>query len=85
MFGYTAERRIERQHDRRLRALLDEIAQRLTPANHATAVSLAALADEIKGFGHVKLANYEAAKKRQSALLQRFRDPIATQTQIAAE
>ena len=65
--------------------VLDEIAQRLTPGTHGTAVALAALPDEIKGFGHVKHANYEAAKKREAALLAMLRDPKPAPIRVAAE
>jgi indolepyruvate ferredoxin oxidoreductase len=73
IFGYTAERRLERRMIAEYEALLAEIAARLTPATHATAVALANLALEIKGFGHVKLANYQRVKAREAALLEELR------------
>ena len=86
VFGYSAERRLERQLIADYEKLLDEIAQRLTPATHATAVALASIPDEIKGFGHVKRANYEAAKKREASLLAMLRDPKpAAPVRVAAE
>ena len=50
-------------------ALLAEIGEKLNPARHATAVKLAELALDIKGYGHVKLANYETAKKKRDTLI----------------
>jgi indolepyruvate ferredoxin oxidoreductase len=75
VFGYTAERRHERQMIAEYEGVLGEIAERLSPANHATAVSLAALALDIKGFGHVKAKNYAATRDREAKLLAALRDP----------
>jgi indolepyruvate ferredoxin oxidoreductase len=53
----------------------------LTPANHATAIGLAALPAKIRGFGHVKARNLEAVKKEEADLLARFRssEPVLAQ------
>ncbi len=75
VFGYTAERKLERQMIGDYEMVLGEIIERLSPATHATAVKLAGLALDIKGFGHVKLANYEQAKKREAQLLADLRNP----------
>ncbi len=75
VFGYTAERKLERQMIADYERLLDEIATRLSPATHATAVALAALPLDIKGFGHVKQRNYRIAKNRETALLAELRNP----------
>ena len=85
LFGRTAERRLERQMIADYEDLLEEIASRLTPATHATAVALAALPLEVKGFGHVKLANYRTAKAREAALLAQLRAPTPGPVKIAAE
>jgi indolepyruvate ferredoxin oxidoreductase len=85
VFGYTAERKLERQMIADYEALLDEIAQRLTPATHATAVALASLALDVKGFGHIKLRNYKQAKTREAALLAELRNPSPPTLLKAAE
>ncbi len=77
-FGYTHERRLERQTIADYEALLDEIAARLSPANHHTAVALASLPLEIRGFGHVKERNYKLAKEREATLLAELRNPSPT-------
>ena len=78
-FGYTLERRLERQMVDDYLVLLGAIAERLTAANHATAVELAALPLDVRGFGHVKLAAYEVFKTRQAELKARLLvEPIAT-------
>jgi indolepyruvate ferredoxin oxidoreductase len=83
VFGYSAERKLERQMIADYEKLLDEIAERLTPASHATAVALAGLALDIKGFGHIKERNYKAAKARETALLAELRNPSPTALKAA--
>jgi indolepyruvate ferredoxin oxidoreductase len=75
VFGYSAERKLERQMIGDYETLLAEIGQKLTPANHGLAVQLAANALEIKGFGHVKLKNYEQAKAREKQLRAQLSNP----------
>jgi indolepyruvate ferredoxin oxidoreductase len=75
VFGYTAERKLERQMIADYEKLLDELAGRLSPQTHATAVALAALPLDVKGFGHIKLRNHKAARTRQDALLAELRNP----------
>jgi len=75
LFGYTAERKTERRLIAEYDALLDEIVSSLAPANSATAVELARLPLEIRGFGHVKEANLRHAKAKEADLLARFRSP----------
>jgi indolepyruvate ferredoxin oxidoreductase len=78
VFGYAAERKLERQMIADYETLLDEIAQRLSFSTHATAVALAALALDIKGFGHIKLRNYSQVKAREARLLSELRNPSPT-------
>jgi indolepyruvate ferredoxin oxidoreductase len=73
IFGRTLERRAERQLIADYQAMLEEILARLSPANHATAVELAALPLEIRGFGHIKQASLVRVKAKEEALLTRFR------------
>jgi indolepyruvate ferredoxin oxidoreductase len=85
VFGYTKERRLERQMIADYEQLLDEIAERLSPATHHTGVALAGLPLEIKGFGHVKERNYTAAKAREATLLADLRAPSPAPALKAAE
>jgi indolepyruvate ferredoxin oxidoreductase len=85
LFGYTAERKLERKMIADYEAVLAEIERRLSPETHRTAVALAALPLDIKGFGHVKLANYDKAKMREATLLADLRDPKPTPALKAAE
>jgi indolepyruvate ferredoxin oxidoreductase len=72
-FGYSVERKTERQLVQDYEALLDEVLGKLTPENHHIAVGLAAIPEKIRGFGHVKLRHLKAAKADEAALLDQFR------------
>lgn len=63
IFGKTEERRMERQLIEDYIKTLEEIAAQLAPHNHAAAVALASVPDEIRGYGHVKEKNVALAKK----------------------
>ena len=65
--------------------MIDEISRRLSPANHGLAVELAALPQEIRGFGHIKDANLARAKAKEAALLARLRTPAPAPALAAAE
>jgi indolepyruvate ferredoxin oxidoreductase len=71
-FGRTAERRAERAMIEDYVALVTQLRERLTPATHAIAASLAELPVEIRGFGHVKHAAMERADARRAELLARL-------------
>lgn len=68
IFGYTEERKMERALRDTYLANLSRIASELTPANHGLAVEIARVADEIRGFGHVKEAAVETARAREAEL-----------------
>ena len=85
LFGLTAERRLERKMIADYEALLSEIERRLAPDTWRTAVALASIPEDIKGYGHVKHANYEKAMQKQAALLAMLRDPKSATTLKAAE
>ena len=84
IFGKTQERRLERQMIADYEQLLDEIAGRLSPETHTIAVELASLPEKIRGFGHVKMKNYETTKQRESELLELLRSPSPGTTREAA-
>jgi indolepyruvate ferredoxin oxidoreductase len=72
-FGYTHERRTERQLIGDYHALVGEIAGKLTAANLPLAVALASVPEKIRGFGHVKERHLKQAKAEEADLLARFR------------
>jgi indolepyruvate ferredoxin oxidoreductase len=83
IFGYTRERREERSLSADYEALIGELLDGLTGANHELAVKLAVVPEDIKGYGHVKQAHLEKARRKQTELLHQWRTPAASR--IAAE
>ncbi|MEQ1519357.1 MAG: DUF6537 domain-containing protein, partial [Usitatibacteraceae bacterium] len=75
IFGYTDERKMERQLISDYEKLLEELMGKLSGANYDVAVDLASIPEHIRGFGHVKLQHLSEAKKREAELLERFRTP----------
>ncbi|MEW5964138.1 MAG: indolepyruvate ferredoxin oxidoreductase family protein [Pseudomonadota bacterium] len=73
LFGYTEERRRQHRRITDYEHLLDEIADRLSPETHATAVALAALPLEVKGYGHVEAASHARMKAKEADLLAALR------------
>jgi indolepyruvate ferredoxin oxidoreductase len=71
-FGRTAERRLERRLIADYMALVDRLLAGLGAGNHATAVALASLPAEVRGFGHVKLAAVQRMRERERELLVRW-------------
>jgi indolepyruvate ferredoxin oxidoreductase len=72
IFGYTAERRGERAAIAEFEALVRRIVALLTPETRAAAMELARLPQHVRGFGHVKERNAQAAAVRQLRLLSEF-------------
>ncbi|HMA15667.1 MAG TPA: indolepyruvate ferredoxin oxidoreductase family protein, partial [Kiloniellaceae bacterium] len=85
IFGYSAERRMERRLIADYEAVIGELLAGLTADNHALAVELAAIPEKIRGFGHVREAHVEAAKACEADLLTAFRNPALRQASAAAE
>ncbi|WP_444634206.1 indolepyruvate ferredoxin oxidoreductase family protein [Cupriavidus oxalaticus] len=73
VFGKTAERRAERALVADYLAMVDEFAASLGADKLDTALALAALPDDIRGYGHVKEAGMQAAAERREALLAQYR------------
>ena len=83
VFGYSAERKMERQLIADYEATIDELLNGLTSQNHELAVAIATIPEHIRGYGHVKEQHLEKAKAEEEALLQAFRDPNAPQAKAA--
>ena len=80
VFGRTAERRRERRLITDYEQTVDEFLRRLDTENHCLAVGLAALPETMRGFGHVKERNVEAARAREAELLDALRTPAPTKS-----
>ena len=69
VFGYTAERKMERALIQEYRDMIEALLPSLDAANHAAAGELAALPEQIRGFGHVKEKAVAEYRVRRQALL----------------
>jgi len=72
VFGYGEDRKLERRLIADYEALVDVLIDGLTPANHTAAVALAALPDQIRGYGPVKAESARTAKALEAEILARF-------------
>ena len=82
-FGWQADRRMERtlasEYERDLRQALG----RLRADTLAAATELAALPQDIRGFGPIKAASLDAARPRRQALLDRLNAPTLSPAAVA--
>ncbi|WP_237065465.1 indolepyruvate ferredoxin oxidoreductase family protein [Microbulbifer guangxiensis] len=75
IFGYTAERRMERGLIAEYEALVDRVTGALNAENHAAAIELLGYPDLIRGYGPVKEENLVKARDLRDAALERFENP----------
>jgi indolepyruvate ferredoxin oxidoreductase len=71
-FGWTRERRLERQLIAEYESLILEILKGLEPYRYETAVQLASLPQTIRGFGHVKAKSIAEAKAQELQLREQW-------------
>jgi len=69
VFGHTEERKLERKLVTDYEATVETLLLDLHPDNLALAVEIANVPATIRGYGHVKRGNIEAARAREAALL----------------
>ncbi len=75
IFGRTDERRTERALIGQYRDSIDQVLASLDAGNHALAVEIARIPEQIKGFGHVKDRNLLAARAQWDRLMRQWSDP----------
>ncbi len=85
LFGYTRERRMERDLLRQYETDLESIAAALAPGRIEAAAALASVPSLIRGFGHVKHANAEKAAQERTRLVERLKSADVTEVLKAAE
>jgi indolepyruvate ferredoxin oxidoreductase len=83
VFGYTAERRVERALIGEYRATVAALLPKLTEDNLAQAVAVASIPEDIRGYGHVKERHLKAAKAKEAALLAAFHAPVGAAPRAA--
>jgi indolepyruvate ferredoxin oxidoreductase len=77
IFGYTAERRVERKLIEDYEALLRVLADRISADTEQTIARLLNLPDVVRGYGPVKEANIEKMQKQKADLLSILERPVA--------
>jgi len=76
VFGYTAERRMERQLIGEYETTVASLLDRLDRGNVDLAAEIASVPEHIRGYGHVKHAHFDRAKAREAALLREWANPL---------
>jgi indolepyruvate ferredoxin oxidoreductase len=84
VFGYTAERKMERALIGEYRETVSSLLPKLTADNLAQAVAIASIPEDIRGYGHVKERHFKAAKQKEASLLAAFGKPVAPAAADAA-
>ena len=75
IFGYSAERKMERALVDEYRATIENVLAGLTRDNLVLAIEIANLPQRMRGYGHVKERNVAEAREAREALLKNFHDP----------
>ena len=83
IFGYTAERKMERALIRQYEKDMKDVLAKLTPDTKEAICALARLPLDIRGFGPVKMQNEAKAAKRREELLAAIRQGGADLKQAA--
>ena len=73
-FGHTKERRLEKQLIQDYKNTVAALVETLSDDNCDLAMEIAALPEQIRGFGPIKSASVGQAAQKQAALLARFHD-----------
>jgi indolepyruvate ferredoxin oxidoreductase len=84
-FGLSQERKGERALIEEYRQSIGEIIAGLTPDNHALAVEIASVPEQIRGYGHVKEQHLGPAKRKWADLMAAYRTGRSAPSSIAAE
>ncbi len=75
VFGYTAERKMERALIKEYHATVGGLLAKLNADNLSQAVAIASIPEDIRGYGHVKERHLKAAKAKEATLLASFGTP----------
>ncbi|WP_369803243.1 indolepyruvate ferredoxin oxidoreductase family protein [Pseudorhodoferax sp. Leaf267] len=82
VFGYSQERRMERNLIERYESNIAQALKVLTASrdagHHDTALKLATLPEHIRGYGHVRARSVEVAKPEEQALLEALNRSVIT-------
>lgn len=85
-FGKTAERKMERRLIEEYEQTIEELLPGLSKKNHALAVEIARIPEQIRGYDLVKQKHLESAKSQEKELLKEFSSSVGnTATLKSAE
>ncbi len=76
IFGRTEERKMERALIGEYRECVEELLRGLEASNHALAVDIARIPEEIRGYGHVKERHLAAARPKWQTLMAQWRSGL---------
>ncbi len=85
VFGYSSERKQERALIAEYRATIAKLLKQLNRSNHHLATEIAALPEQIRGFGYVKDEHLAKVRASEAQLMARFDAPTASKITLAAE
>ena len=71
-FGYTIERKTERQLIKNYENIIDLLVNNLNSRNHSIAIEIASLPLQIRGFGHIKERSLKTVQECENRLLKDF-------------
>ncbi|HEY8099696.1 MAG TPA: indolepyruvate ferredoxin oxidoreductase family protein [Burkholderiaceae bacterium] len=83
IFGYTAERKIERALPQQYKQTILSLLPKLSADNLSMLVAIAGIPEDIRGYGHIKERHLKAAKEKEAGLLAAF-NAAGTGNQAAA-
>ena len=83
IFGYSSERKLERQLIDAYEKNIELVLSKLNNENYELAVAIASIPEHIRGFGHVKENHIEKAKLEEQSLLSVFVNPQASTAEAA--
>lgn len=81
-FGHTAERRMERALIGEYENLVQTLLAHLSVDKLGAAATIAALAENIRGYGHVKAASVERFRQERDRLLEDYEAPAFTSREL---
>ena len=84
-FGKTAERKMERRLIEEYEQTIEELLRGLSKKNHALAVEIARIPEQIRGYDLVKQKHVESAKSQKNELLKEFRSNVGNSAALKSD
>ena len=84
-FGKTAERKMERRLIEEYEQTIEELLRGLSKKNHALAVEIARIPEQIRGYDLVKQKHVVSAKSQENDLLKEFRSTMGNSAALKSD